>query len=216
MKNKFISALFALLATLSVFDIYGVAPEKTVIRISPGCSGRSEFYDLDAGVLPPPPDVIYPDFEEEVSPEPEETIFPEAEELLPKVFMERIPSMWEMISENLSVAGCSGKAYVKANPARGFSGGSITLISDHEYYIKNETDKIRNFRLHTKILTHDGHCEEREDYFSIKPHSESHGVTRLYFDNLYKKKGSFTFCAYTLVGLSAESSARDIGKVTVK
>jgi coproporphyrinogen III oxidase len=70
--------------------------------------------------------------------------------------------------------------------------------------------------LHTKILTHDGHCEEREDYFSIKAHSESRGMTRLYFDNLYKKKGSFTFCAYTLVGLSAESSARDIATVTVK
>jgi hypothetical protein len=147
MKNKFICALLALLASLSVFDTYGVAPEKTVIRISPGCSGRSEFYDLDTGVLPPPPDVIYPDFQEEASPELKETIFPEAEELLPKVFMKRIPTMCEMISENLSVSvsGCSANTYVKANPARGFSGGSITLISDHEYCVIAPSAKAEGF-----------------------------------------------------------------------
>lgn len=114
MKNKLICALLALLATLSTFDTYGLVPEKTVIRISPGCSGRSEFYDLDAGVLPPPPDVIYPDFEEEVFPKFEETIFPDAEELLPKAFTKMISSTWKMANENLAIAGCSAKTYVEA------------------------------------------------------------------------------------------------------
>lgn len=83
MKYKFICTLLTSSSILSVLETYALTPEYTVIRISPGCSGKSEFYDLDAGIFPPPLDVVYPDFDDEAFQESEETIYPEADELLP-------------------------------------------------------------------------------------------------------------------------------------
>lgn len=90
------------------------------------------------------------------------------------------------------------------------------LSSDHSYYLCNDTDKSRQFRVKTKLSTHDNHSSEHDQVFTLKPKEYVRTSKYLYLNKSYSESGSYTIYASTDISLSASSSANDTARVTIR
>jgi hypothetical protein len=90
------------------------------------------------------------------------------------------------------------------------------LSSDHSYYLCNDTDECCQFRVKTKLLTHDYHSSEHDQVFILKPKEYSRTTKYLYLNKSYSESGSYKICASTDISVSSSSSTNDTARVTIR
>jgi hypothetical protein len=200
MKNKSLCTFLTLLAVLFSFDSHSYEIISEKLTVSSGCEGGVVHGEIESWFLPPtseftPESTTIPsDFETEI-------------DLKDKV---------EIPKRSISVKGCGSSASAKAYSVEGKRNNNIMLNSDHTFYICNDTDKVRQFKVYTKISSHDNHISDYEQVFNLTPKECMSSSKYLYLNKLYSKPGSYRYYASTNISISRSSSANDIGTVMVR
>lgn len=192
MKNKFIG-FFILFAILSVFNSYGYELVDERLTITPECIGGVSYCVIESGFLSSLSDFM--------------VLHPEAGGCsIDKEFLDYLTS----------IAGCGSSAGARAYPAEGRKDSNVMLSSDHSYYLCNDTNEHRQFKVKTKLSTHDYHSSEHEQLFLLKPKEYVRTSKYLYLNKCYSGPGLYNICASTDISLSSSSSASDTARVTIR
>lgn len=195
MKIRSMSFLLSVFffVVLFVFDSYGYELVEERLTVTPQCTGGVSYCVIESGFLSSMPEFM--------------ALCPEANGLL---------SDNKFINCLTSLSGCGSSAGARAYSADGRKNSNVTLSSDHSYYLCNDTDKSHQFRVQTKLSTHDYHSSEHDQVFTLKPKEYVRTSKYLYLNKAYSESGSYTIYASTDISLSASSSANDTAKVTIK
>lgn len=198
MNNKFIAVFFALLSTLFIFEThaYDIISDKTYV--TPGCEGAVIYSKIESWYSPPSAELMasHPD------PDPNSDIVLKLEQ--------------EMLKHINSVQGSGDSAGAKVHSVDGKMKSNIFLNSEHSNYLCNDDNKIRQFKVYTKISTHDHFIMDNERIFNLKPKERIRDTNSLSFNKFYDAPGSYKIYASTTISINGSSTANDIGTVTVK
>lgn len=192
MKNKFIY-FFILLTILFVFNSYGYELVNEKLTVTPKCTGGVSYCVIESGFLSSLSDFMI---------------------LHPEVggcSMDK-----EFLNYLTSITGCGSSAGARAYPAEGRRDSNVMLSSDHSYYLCNDTNEHRQFKVKTKLSTHDYHSSEHEQLFLLRPKEYMRTSKYLYLNKCYSQPGSYNIRASTDISISSSSSANDTARVTIR
>lgn len=193
-STPFLLSVFFFFA-LFLFDVYGYELVEERLTVTPQCTGGISYCVIESGFLSSMPEYM--------------VLCPEAGRLLSdNKFLDCLTS--------LSLSGCGSSAGARAYSADGRENSNVMLSSDHSYYLCNDTDKSRQFKVKTKLSTHDYHSSEHDQVFILKPKEYIRTSKYLYLNKTYSESGFYTIYTSTGISLSASSSANDTARVTIK
>lgn len=195
MKTQSMSFLLGLffLSVLFVFDSYSYELVEEKLTVTPGCTGGVSYCVIESGFLSSLSDFM--------------ALCPEANGFLnDNKFLDYLTS----------ISGCGSSAGARAYSADGWKNSNVVLSSDHSYYLCNDSDECRQFRVKTKLLTHDYHSTEHDQVFTLRPKEYSRTTKYLHLNKSYSEPGSYKIYASTDISVSSSSSANDTARVTIK
>jgi hypothetical protein len=161
MKTRSISFLLSVFffVVLFVFDSYSYELIEERLTVTPGCTGGVSYCVIESGFLSSMSDCM--------------ALCPEANGFLnDNNFLDFLTSL----------SGCGSSAGARAYSADGRKNSNVMLSSDHSYYLCNDTDKSCQFRVKTKLLTHDYHSSEQDQVFILKPKEYTRTTKYLYLN----------------------------------
>lgn len=177
------------LANLFVFDSYSYELVEERLRVAPECTGGVSYCVVESGFL----SSMLSDFL---------ALHPEVKE--------------EYFDCLTSKSGCGSAAGARAYSVDGMKNSNVMLNSEHSFYLCNDTNESCQFRVITKLSTHDYQSTEHDQVFVLKQKEYVRTSRYLYLNKSYSETGSFKIYASTDVSLSSSSSANDTAMVTIR
>jgi len=176
-------------AVLFFSDSYGYETIKDKLTISPQCTGEVIDSEIESGFLSTMPEIIALD-------RPEGNGISDENNFLDFL-------------KSLISSSTSGGA--KAISVEGEVNSNVSLISDHNYYLRNNDNEPRQFTVKTKLSTHDHQFAEHEHVFILEPKEYLRGSKKLVLNKKYSAQGAYTI--YPSIAITSSGSATAVSNI---
>lgn len=115
-------------------------------------------------------------------------------------------------------SGCSSSAVTRVYSKDGYANSNISLSSDHNFYLYNDSNKSCAFKVNIKLFTDDNCIKEEVQTYNLKQKEMVKNSITLFLNKYYQEPGSYKINASTEIFADSwlSSSSSDLAYVIIK